>query len=156
MASLVDVIEAFLIERLNESAEGSIEVQRSELAALFSCVPSQINYCLQTRFAPERGYLVESRRGGGGYIRITRTVSRALDMWRKVLSYCSSSVPQETAQHIIELLYREGLVTTREARMLLAAVDRQTLRLMLPLRDEARANLLRAMLGTLMISEGDE
>ena len=62
----------FLQESLNEAADGVLEVQRSDLAQKFNCVPSQINYVMTTRFSPEHGYLVESRRGGGGYIRITQ------------------------------------------------------------------------------------
>ena len=67
-----DLIAQFLQESLNEAADGVLEVQRSDLAQRFNCVPSQINYVMTTRFSPERGYLVESRRGGGGYIRITQ------------------------------------------------------------------------------------
>ena len=67
-----DLIAQFLQESLNEAADGVLEVQRSDLAQRFNCVPSQINYVMTTRFSPEHGYLVESRRGGGGYIRITQ------------------------------------------------------------------------------------
>ena len=66
-----DRIARFILDAL-ESADGTAELQRSSLADRFGCVPSQINYVIATRFSPERGYMVESRRGGGGYIRITR------------------------------------------------------------------------------------
>ena len=65
-----DNIENFIRELFG--AENSIELRRNELASYFNCVPSQINYVIQTRFTTERGYIVESRRGGGGHIRITR------------------------------------------------------------------------------------
>ena len=71
---LSNIIEEFIKEMLEESRE--IELQRNELASRFNCVPSQINYVISTRFSPERGYSVESRRGGGGYIRITRTAPK--------------------------------------------------------------------------------
>ena len=66
-----DLIAAFIAEEL-EQADGVLELQRSDLAERFGCVPSQINYVMSTRFSPERGYIVESRRGGNGYIRISR------------------------------------------------------------------------------------
>ena len=66
------MIASFLQESLDEAEDGVLEVQRSDLAQRFNCVPSQINYVMSTRFSPERGYIVESRRGGNGYIRITR------------------------------------------------------------------------------------
>ena len=67
-----DLIASFLQSCLDETGDGVLEVQRGELAQRFNCVPSQINYVMSTRFSPERGYIVESRRGGNGYIRITR------------------------------------------------------------------------------------
>ena len=67
-----DLIASFLLEGLEEAENGVLEVQRSDLAQRFNCVPSQINYVMSTRFSPEHGYIVESRRGGNGYIRITR------------------------------------------------------------------------------------
>ena len=67
-----DLIASFLQNSLDTAEDGVLEVQRSELAQRFNCVPSQINYVMSTRFSPERGYIVESRRGGNGYIRITR------------------------------------------------------------------------------------
>ena len=67
-----DLIASFLKESLDEAEDGVVEVQRNDLAQRFNCVPSQINYVMSTRFSPERGYIVESRRGGNGYIRITR------------------------------------------------------------------------------------
>ena len=66
-----DIIAGFIQQEL-DNAGGALELQRSDLAQRFNCVPSQINYVMSTRFSPEHGYIVESRRGGGGYIRITR------------------------------------------------------------------------------------
>ena len=71
MAKISNSIEDFLLAMLKE-AEGSLEIQRSLLAERFDCAPSQINYVLTTRFTPYKGYYVESRRGGGGFIRITK------------------------------------------------------------------------------------
>ncbi len=153
MPSIVEDIACFLLARLAQSGTGSIEVRRRELAARFSCAPSQINYCLATRFAFERGYLVKSRRGGGGYIRITEIKADGRELWGRALEQCNIPLSQTTTEHLVELVYRGGLITHREAKLLLAAADRQTLALIPPLRDEMRSRLLRAMLGTLMINE---
>lgn len=72
MASLADLIESYIKQQLRSSENQAIAISRAQLAELFSCVPSQINYVLTTRFTLERGYMIESRRGGGGYIRIVR------------------------------------------------------------------------------------
>src|SRR5690606_12275077 len=72
MRNISDLIEQYLKQMLQDSSEGTVEIQRNELADRFSCVPSQINYVISTRFTLEKGYLVESKRGGGGYIRIQR------------------------------------------------------------------------------------
>src|SRR5690606_32549380 len=76
MSSLTDRIEAYLIHLLLHSKEGYVEVRRADVADRFACVPSQVTYVLATRFTPERGFFVESRRGGGGYIRIVARHSR--------------------------------------------------------------------------------
>ena len=70
-----DVIADFIGEMLSDGG-GVAELQRKSLADRFSCVPSQINYVIETRFTPEHGYLVESQRGGGGFIRIIRLLAR--------------------------------------------------------------------------------
>ena len=72
MGTLADEIERYIKKILEASHDGIVELQRNELALQFSCVPSQINYVLSTRFTTEQGYIVESRRGGGGYVRIVK------------------------------------------------------------------------------------
>ncbi|MDO5311272.1 MAG: CtsR family transcriptional regulator [Clostridia bacterium] len=94
---LSNLIEDFIKEMISEDKSGEVELKRNELADRFGCVPSQINYVISTRFSPERGYIVESRRGGGGYIRITRVVPKGGNMMMhavnsigKYLSYTDS------------------------------------------------------------------
>ena len=72
MRNVSDIIEQYLKHILQESPEGAVEIQRNDLADQFQCVPSQINYVISTRFTLEKGYFVESKRGGGGYIRIQK------------------------------------------------------------------------------------
>jgi transcriptional regulator CtsR len=86
-----DIIARFILDMLEES-EGSAELQRSSLAERFNCVPSQINYVISTRFSPERGYVVESRRGGGGYIRIRRVATSSP---RQLIMHTVNSIGEE-------------------------------------------------------------
>jgi len=146
MANLSDEIEEF-IKRLLDEASGCLEIRRQRLADRFSCAPSQINYVLETRFTTERGYAVESRRGGGGFIRIVRF---SLDGHGRILEFLGDhigdSLPQREAEAIIERLAEDGHLSPREAALMKAAVDREALLVDLPYRDRIRASLLRRML----------
>lgn len=146
MSSLASAIERYLL-RLLERAQ-AVEIQRQAVAAIFGCAPSQINYVLETRFTPERGFLVESRRGAAGFVRIVRLeLPPGLD---ELLAGCvGESVTQEGALHLVERLAAGGWVTPREAAMMAAALDRRSLALPLPERDRLRARLLRAMITSL-------
>lgn len=152
MARLTDAIEAYLRALLHEA--GEVELQRSELAQHFQCVPSQINYVLDTRFTPERGYLVETRRGGGGYMRIIRLDLQAMqDLHALVHQQIGPAISQDEAYGMVARLQEAGWITTREQAMMLAALDREVLRLELPVRDMLRAAILKAMLLARMRAE---
>lgn len=146
VANMADYIEQYLREQVQQKG-GVLELQRAELAERFRCVPSQINYVLATRFTPERGFLVESRRGGGGYIRITRLRAHTQADVHRILSESIGPVlPQVAAADIVARLHEEGFVTDREAAIMDAAMRRETIAITLPDRDLVRANLLKAML----------
>lgn len=149
MPNLCDCIEAYIRDLLQER-EGVVEIRRSELAERFGCAPSQINYVLSTRFTPDRGYVVESRRGGGGYIRITRLNLEREDLFGWLSRRLAGPISQDEACHIIARLQEDGIVTPREALLMQAAVHRETIALDLPLRDQVRARLLHAMLIALL------
>jgi len=153
MNNLADDIEAYLVKRLEEALGASIVFQRGELAQFFSCAPSQISYVLQTRFVPQRGYWVESRRGGGGYIRLTRLARSPDLLWQECLRHAALALTQDEAHHLIEVMYQADLITAREARLMSIAVDRAILRLELPWRDQVRAELMRSMVAILMIEK---
>ena len=147
MANISELIERYIKNLLQESQGDSVELQRNELAAQFKCVPSQINYVLSTRFNTENGFIVESRRGGGGYIRIVKIPleqhgNPAVQIYRLV----GEEINQSQAENIIKRLAEEELITLREAQIFRAVVDRNSLRLDLPWRDNLRAKLLRVML----------
>jgi transcriptional regulator CtsR len=152
LRNISDLIEHHLKHMLQDSPEGAVEIQRNDLADKFSCVPSQINYVISTRFTLEKGYMVESKRGGGGYIRIQRIDLPALKTIQFHLEQTiGDNVDQAAAEGLIYQLEEARLVTKREANLLRAAISRDTIALKLPLRDEMRARLLRSMLITLLV-----
>ena len=137
-----DHIEAYIKAMLEQS--GMVELQRSQLADTFQVVPSQINYVIKTRFTESRGYLVESKRGGGGYIRIGRIeFSNHHEMLRDLLYSVGEEVSLAIFEDVLRLLFEQDLVTRQEMNLLLAmATDRV-------LGDDAnliRANMLRQLL----------
>jgi len=150
MRNISDIIEGYLKQVLELGGEGHIEIKRSEIADKFQCVPSQINYVINTRFTAERGYLVESKRGGGGYIRILRVRANSqIDLIDDVLKQIEGGASQTMAEDLIYRLIDEQVISKREAKLMLAAIDHSTIDLHLPLRDSIRAKILRAMLTTI-------
>ncbi|MDR6226997.1 CtsR family transcriptional regulator [Desmospora profundinema] len=156
MSSISDIIERYLIKTLREAPSGTIQVKRSELADLFQCVPSQINYVISTRFTVEKGYVVESKRGGGGYIRIRKvrfvTPKAHYDM---LLRMIGNQLSQSAAEDLIARLQDERWMTVREAHMVKKLVSREVLDLPIPLRDKVRARMLRSVVTTLFASKGE-
>ncbi|MEO4055298.1 CtsR family transcriptional regulator [Solibacillus sp. CAU 1738] len=150
MRNISDIIEGYLKQVIELGGQGHIEIKRSELADKFQCVPSQINYVINTRFTAERGYLVESKRGGGGYIRILRVSAHSKTaLIDDMIELVGDEVTQQAAEHMVYRLIDEEVITKREAKLMLAAFSRSTLALPLPLRDEVRAYIIKAMLLTL-------
>ncbi|WP_026907446.1 CtsR family transcriptional regulator [Paucisalibacillus globulus] len=150
MSNISDVIEQYLKKVLQARGQDAIEIKRSEIADRFQCVPSQINYVINTRFTIEKGYIVESKRGGGGYIRIIRVRHRdKSEMIDEIIKLINPTVTQQAAFDVLERLMEEEIITTREAKIMANGIGRETLAFKLPLRDEIRARILTAMLTTL-------
>ncbi len=119
MPNLTDCIEEYLKKLLALSSERYIEIQRRELARKFACVPSQINYVIERRFSLERGYLVESRRGGGGWIRIYRIEPGRVRPWREVLGSLNGDEFEPTrVRQLLKRMREENIISVREARLL--------------------------------------
>lgn len=150
MRNISDIIEEYLKQILEMSEEEILEIKRSEIANKFQCVPSQINYVINTRFTLERGYLVESKRGGGGYIRIIKVRPNSKKhLIDQLFAIIGNQIPQSSATDIINRLRREGVINEREEKIMLSALDRSVIYLDLPERDLIRARILKAMLLTL-------
>lgn len=145
MAQLSDSIEQFIKELMCEDAH--IELRRNELAQHFGCAPSQINYVLATRFSVDHGYIIESRRGGGGYVRIVRMQERDEgNLLEALLKRVGNSLDEDTANAIIMHLSDLKLITGKEASLMRSAVSRNALALPISAKDVLRAAVLRNML----------
>lgn len=150
MRNISDVIEAHLKQIIERNKHKTVEIKRSEIADQFACVPSQINYVINTRFTPEKGYHVESKRGGGGYIRIQRmAVNSKNNLIDELIDLVRPTVDQRVAVAIIERLYEQEYISIREAKLMISAIDREVLALKLPVRDELRSRVLVSMLRAL-------
>ena len=124
--SISDIIEAYLKEILGDSAQ--VEIRRSEIANHFDVVPSQINYVIKTRFTIQNGYLVKSKRGGGGYIRIERVnLLDNVDVLNSLIQKIGDSIRERDAFAIVQTLYDEKVITQREGDLMLVALSKQTL-----------------------------
>lgn len=152
MARLSDLIEAFLKQMISDT-DGVIEIQRNELANQFNCVPSQINYVIDTRFTTERGYFVQSRRGGGGHIRISRvSVNHPGSYIMHIINSMGNSISQQSAEIFINNFIDYEVVSDREGLILKAATSDKVLGAApLPERDMFRASILKNMLVSLLV-----
>ena len=155
MSVLSDTIERFIKDLMNEY-EGKIELQRNELAQHFNCAPSQINYVLATRFTPDKGYIIESRRGGGGYIRVLRlSVETSEHLFRLVTTRIGEEISERDAQDVICRLVESEAVKKREGALMKAAVSDKALNIPAMLKDKIRASILKQMLLVLLSKEAE-
>ena len=147
---LSDSIEQFIKDLLNEESS-EVELKRNELAEYFGCAPSQINYVLATRFSPDHGYLTESRRGGGGYIRIVRVVQAGSQrLMYLVNDRIGDSLEEEECIRLISQLKEQRIVTADEAALMASSVSARALSVPVPdsLKNAMRARMMKSMLMT--------
>ena len=148
---LSDSIEQFIKELLSQEST-EVELKRNELAEYFGCAPSQINYVLATRFSPDHGYVTESRRGGGGYIRIVRVVqSGSQRLMYLVNDRIGDSLGEEECLRLISQLKEQMIITEDEAALMASAVSTRALSVPVPdvLKDAMRAKMMKSMLMTI-------
>jgi transcriptional regulator of stress and heat shock response len=147
---LSDLIADMIQQMINE-ADGIAEIQRNDMASRLGCVPSQINYVITSRFTPEQGYIVESRRGGGGFIRITRKAQSGNEMLSQVIGAIGDRLNEETARIYTASLFSSGIISAEASRLLRAASCDQVYREVPQAgRDAVRAAVMKQMLITLM------
>ena len=143
---ITDLIAGLIQAELDE-AGGALELQRSDLAQRFGCVPSQINYVMSTRFSPEHGYIVESRRGGNGYIRITRVRVDRQTLLMHVINTLGDELDLGSAKAIVSNLASSGAIGAESAQAILSAVSENALRSVpRQYRGTLRADLVKQIL----------
>ena len=141
-----DLIAGFIQSALDD-ANGVLELQRSDLAQQFGCVPSQINYVMSTRFSPEHGYIVESRRGGNGYIRITRVRTDRKTLLMHVINSIGDELDAASARAIVQNLVDSEAISAEAGRSLLAGIgDRALHRVDKSYRDMLRSDIFKQVL----------
>ncbi len=124
MGSLANNIEAYLKRLLTLSASGYIDIRRKELSQKFQCVPSQVNYVLETRFTLDKGYLVESKRGGKGFVRLKKIRIPEDGLLSMLLREVSTgSVEKERARQFIYRLYEEKFISYRESKLMESVLE---------------------------------
>ena len=145
---LSDSIENFIKAMLSDDS-AEVELKRNELAEYFGCAPSQINYVLATRFSPDHGYLTESRRGGGGYIRIVRVVqSDSQRLMYLINERIGDSLSEEEALRLISQLKEHSIVSEKERDLMAAAIGSRAMGVPIPdtMKNAMRARMMKSML----------
>ncbi len=147
---LTDYIAQIIDEMLNESG-GDLEIKRNEMATKIGCVPSQISYVITSRFTPERGYIIESRKGGGGCIRIVRKQMHKNEYLMHFFYAIGDRITENEAVAYINNLLGQDIVSPREAVMMNGALSNSALSVIpRPVRDEARAGIFKHMVLSIM------
>ncbi len=150
-----DAIAAYILQMMDTDENGIIEIRRNELAGEIGCVPSQINYVLSSRFTPENGFVVESRRGGGGYVRVRRICFQSnYSMLSHIVNSIGDSLVESAAQAIVQNLEERQLLSKQTARVMMMALSNRSYRqIAVETRDRLRADMLKHMLTATVLSD---
>ncbi len=142
MQTISDTIEKFLLDHfVNEE----LELSRNELADFFGCVPSQINYVISTRFTLDRGYVVDSQRGGGGFVKITRVPFD--DNFRQIIfDKIGDKLDYHTARQLIDTLYQNKEINKDQYQCIISAIEPKALKTPIRVEDDIRAKILKNIL----------
>lgn len=147
MPRVSDIIEKFIKSMMEGNKNDTLEIQRNELANYFNCSPSQINYVLATRFTTERGYYIESKRGGGGYIKIIKVnIKENNDIKKLLIDAIGNSITKQKAYTIIDNLSLKEFITDREARLMKSSIGDRPLNIVSEYKNEIRARILKDMI----------
>lgn len=154
MANISDVIEQFILKSLGE--DGVVEISRNDLASFFSCVPSQINYVLETRFTMDRGFIKESRRGGGGYIRISKVpINEDTYVNSLIMESIGEELTEKRANQILDKLEDEKILSKRERLIVSAGLSDSALQMPFSFKDKLRANIFKNILMYILREKGE-
>ena len=151
MSSLASRIERYIKDLMAENDTNCLELKRNELAQIFTCVPSQINYVLETRFRDEQGYHVVSRRGAGGCFQIIRLeVTDDSELKQLIDRVSHSDMTRQTAEGLLNRLLEEDFISKNEYMLLNAAISPDSLSLAGKQENAMRAQLMKNILITLL------
>ena len=154
MANISDIIEQFILKSLGD--DGVIEISRNDLASFFSCVPSQINYVLETRFTMDRGFIKESRRGGGGYIRISKVpINEDTYVNSLIMESIGEELTEKRANQILDKLQDEKILSSKERMIVSAGLSDVALQMPYSFKDKLRANIFKNILMYLLKEKGE-
>lgn len=146
---LSDIIENFIKDLIQET-DGTVEIQRNELAEYFNCVPSQINYVIATRFNPHQGYYVESRRGGGGNIKIKKINITKSNYLMHIITSVGETISMKEVEIFINNFLLNNIITEKEAKLMRAVTSDNTLVVPQNMRDNLRAHIFKNILVNLV------
>lgn len=151
MASMSDVIENYLKDIINKNKAGYVKIKRNELANMFNCAPSQINYVLSTRFTVNHGFIIKSQRGGGGYVRVEKLPLKNSDWLKGTIELIGESITQQEALGVAKRLLDEKLIDNKEYRVIEVVIKEldfklSGVKLEKVFFDNLRARLLKSML----------
>lgn len=145
MANISDIIEEFILKTLGE--DEFIDISRNELANFFSCANSQINYVLDTRFTMDKGFIKESHRGGGGYIRISKVpIDDESYVSNLILESIGEELSEKRMRQILDRLKREEVISARESCIISAGLSDVALSMPFGFKDKLRANQFKHIL----------
>ncbi len=150
MKSVSDLIEQFIISSLDD--DDFIELSRNDLAKFFSCVPSQINYVLNTRFTVGRGFVVESQRGGAGYIKVVKVQDNNDNFLKNALNLCSKPLTIAEANQILANMQNRKLLTPKEVEIIKSATNAKALNNPINIDNTLRANIINQIIISLLKS----
>lgn len=153
MANISESIEQFIIATMGDN--DFVDISRNSLADYFSCAPSQINYVLDTRFTVDRGFVKESRRGGGGFIKISRIKNSDTNSYLNglVLESIGDELSQKRMVQILDKLISDGLVSKRESELIESSLSEDSLSMPFTIKDKVRAKAFKNVLLKLMIEK---
>lgn len=153
MSNISDIIEQFILDTMNQ--DSYIEISRNSLADYFNCAPSQINYVLQTRFTLDRGFSKESRRGGGGFIKLSR-LSVDDDISMKAIENVGDELSSKRMNHILQRLCADKIISKKQQDLVKVILGDEALALCGDTKDRVRANAFKCYLIELLKDKGDD
>ncbi len=150
MSTIADLIERYIKQQIRRSENQAVALSRAQLAELFSCVPSQINYVLTTRFTLERGYVIESRRGGGGYIRVAQIKSQDRHrLAEELFMEIGEEITEGESEQFLASFHDLDVISSEQVKLIRAILQRETA-MAIQAREALRASLLRATIFLIM------